>query len=326
MEPILNKAEISELLTAIKDGRVSLDLDEQEQAQVLECTPINIFQLSRPDSEQFRVPNFDIILDTFCRYYSTSLTNQLQLNFSISRTSLETYEFQKFMAEKCRPGAIGILDLQPLKHGALIIFDSKISFSLIEIMLGASAEIESLQLNRWLTTIELNVLKTIIADACRDLDKSFSTLIDLQSSLIKLENNARLVSIVEPEAEIIVGTFLVKVGEYAGEVHLVFPFVTLEPLREKLKELTNIATKTTSSWYDLLSDEVMEVAATITAQSGTIQLTIREMLSLEEGDILRLDYDPNTPLKVLVADKYKFYAIPGTHNGMKAISITGEIT
>jgi len=228
METILNKSEIAELLKAIKEGKVSLDLDEQEQAQALECTPVNLFQLQLPDAEQFRIPNFDIILDIFCRYYTTSLTNQLQLNFSISRTSLETYEFQKFMAEKCHPGAIGILDLHPLKHGALIVFDAKISFALIEIMLGASAEIEALLLNRWLTTIELNVLKTIITDTCRDLDKAFASLIDLHSSLIKLENNARLVSIVEPEAEIIVGTLLVKVGEYTGEIHLIFPFVTLE--------------------------------------------------------------------------------------------------
>jgi len=324
MEAILNKSEIAELLKAIKEGKVSLDLDEQEQA--LECTPVNLFQLQLPDAEQFRIPNFDIILDIFCRYYTTSLTNQLQLNFSISRTSLETYEFQKFMAEKSHPGAIGILDLHPLKHGALIVFDAKISFALIEIMLGASSDIEALQLNRWLTTIELNVLKTIITDTCRDLDKSFSSLIDLHSSLIKLENNARLVSIVEPEAEIIVGTFLVKVGEYTGEIHLVFPFVTLEPLRDKLKELLSITTKTTSNWYKLLSDEVHNVAATVTAQSGTINLSIRELLSLEEGDILRIDYDPNKPVKVLIEDKYKFYAIPGTHNGMKAISLTGDIS
>jgi len=71
---------------------------------------------------------------------------------------------------------------------------------------------------------------------------------------------------------------------------------------------------------------VRNVAATVTAQSGTINLSIRELLSLEEGDILSIDYDPNKPVKVLVEDKYKFYAIPGTHNGMKAISLTGNIS
>jgi flagellar motor switch protein FliM len=68
---------------------------------------------------------------------------------------------------------------------------------------------------------------------------------------------------------------------------------------------------------------VQEVPATITALSGNITLSINQILHLCEGDILNLDYDPNAPLKVLVEDKVKFLAIPGTHNGKKAISLTG---
>ncbi len=325
MDPILKKSEIANLLKAIRDGRVSLDLEENEQSSFLACSPLNLFQLARPDREQFRIPNFDIILDIFCRSYATSLTNQLQRTFSITRSALETFEFQKFMADKNQPGGIGILDMPPLKHGALIIIDPKLSFSLIEIMLGAANDLQSPQLDRRLTTIELNILKTILTDACRDLNKAFFQLLDLDTTLIKLENNARLVSIVEPEAEVIVGTLLVKVGEYSGEIHLVFPYVTLEPLRDLLRELLNITTISRGTWQDVLEDEVLEVPAGITAQSGILTLSIQQVLDMEPGDILELDYDPGSPLKVLVEEKVKFSAIPGTHNGKKAISLTGII-
>jgi len=323
METILSKTDIADLLNAIRDGKVSHDIDDSEQDRFLECSPVNLFHLARPDSEQFRIPNFDIILDLFCRHYSTSLTNQLQKTFSINRTGLETVEFQKFMATKSNPGAIGILDMSPLKYGSLIFFDPKLSFSLIETMLGTSTELEPLNLDRWLTTIELNIVKSIIQDACSSLDKAFSQLLELKTTLIKVENSARLVSIVEPESEVIVGTFLVKVGDLSGEIHLVFPFATLEPLRELLKELLNIATASKGNWQDIIEDEVKETAAIVTAQSGTMSLSIEQLLNLKEGDILDLDYDPNSPLKVLVEDKLKFFAIPGTHNGKKAISLTG---
>lgn len=325
MDSILKKSEITDLLNAIRDGKVSLDLDENEQNSFLACSPLNLFQLARPDREQFRIPNFDIILDVFCRSYATSLTNQLQRTFSITRTALETFEFQKFMADKNQPGGIGIFDMPPLKHGALIIIDPKLSFSLIEIMLGASSDLDSPQLDRKLTTIELNILKTVLTDACRDLNKAFFQLLDLDTTLIKLENNARLVSIVEPEAEVIVGTLLVKVGEYSGEIHLVFPYATLEPLRDLLRELLNISTTNRGTWQDVLEDEVLEIPAGIIAQSGIITLSVNQILNMELGDILSLDYDPSAPLKVLVEEKVKFSAIPGTHNGKKAISLTGII-
>ncbi len=325
MESILKKSEIVDLLSAIREGKVSLDLEERAQSAFLACSPINLFQLARPDREQFRIPNFDIIMDIFCRLYATSLTNQLQRTFSITRVALETFEFQKFMADKNQPGGIGILDMPPLKHGALIIIDPKLSFSMIEIMLGASSDLESPQLDRRLTTIELTILKTILTDACRDLNKAFSQLLDLRTSLIKLENNARLVSIVDPEAEVIVATLLVKVGEYSGEIDLVFPYATLEPLRDLLRELLNISTTTRGTWQDVLEEEVQDIPAIITAQSGTITLSVKQLLNTEIGDILYLNYDPNAPLKVLVEEKMKFSATPGTHNGQKAISLTGVI-
>ncbi len=325
MDSILKKSEISELLNAIREGKVSLDLDADEQESFLACSPINLFQLTRPDREQFRIPNFDIILDLFCRSYATSLTNQLQRTFSITRTALDTHEFQKFMADKTQTGGIGILDMPPLKYGALIIIDPKLSFSMIEIMLGAASDMDSPSLERNLTTIELSILKTILTDVCRDLDKAFSQLLELNTSLIKLENNARLVSIVEPEAEVIVGTLLVKVGELSGQIYLVFPYATLEPLRDLLRELLSIATVTRGTWQDVLEDEIQDVPSIVTAQSGTITLSVQQVLNMETGDILDLNYDPSAPLKVLVDEKVKFFAIPGTHNGKKAISLTGIV-
>jgi flagellar motor switch protein FliM len=322
MEPTLSRAEIADLLKAIHEGQVSLALDEAQE-DFLHCTPVNLFQLARPDKEQFRIPNFDIILDTFCRYYGTSLTNQLQRTFSVTRVSLETFEFQKFMADKSKPGSIGILDLPPLKQGALIIFDPKLSFSMLEIMLGASSDIESLELDRNLTTIELNILKSSMDDACLDIDKAFSQLLDIKSHLIKVENNPRLVSIVDPEGEVIVGTLLVKAGQYSGHVHLVFPFTTLEPLRDLLKELLNISTQTKSNWYEIIEEQLQDMPVSVIAQSGTIEMNVRKVLNLQVGDIIGLDYDPTSPIQVLVENSPKYYAIPGTHNGKKAISLKG---
>jgi flagellar motor switch protein FliM len=324
MDAILKKSEISDLLRAIREGKVSLDLDENEQDAFLACSPVNLFQLARPDKELFRIPNFDIILDAFCRLYSISLTNQLQRTTHVTRTALDTFTFQDFMADKGQVGGIGILDMPPLKYGALIIVNPKLSFAMIEIMLGASSDMESPHLERRLTTIELTILKTILLDACKDLNKSFAQLLEMQTSLVKLENSARLVSIVEPEAEVIVGTFEINVAEYSGEIHLVFPYATLEPLRELLREMVSIST-TRGTWQDILEDQIQDVPSMITAQSGIITLSVNQILNMEIGDILDLNYDPSAPLKVLVDEIAKFSAIPGTHNGKKAISLTGVI-
>jgi flagellar motor switch protein FliM len=324
VEPILTKQQIAELLTAIKEGKVSTDLGTDDRtAFAIDAKPLNLFQLGTFDEEQLRVPNFDIILDAFCQNYSISLTNQLQRTFTISKTGIDTVHFQEFLLENKDVGAIGVLNLTPLKYGALIMIDRQLAFSMVEIMLGASTDLDSLQLNRKLTTIELNVLKSVINSACSDLDRAFKPLLELKSSLYKVESNSRMVSITDPDSEILVSSFSVAIGEYAAEFKLVFPIATLEPLREQLKELLNVNKAKQGLWTDIISEELQDIAMTLVAQSGTISLTVNQLLKLKEGQVIDLDYDPNTPLKILVENKLKFFAIPGVLNGKKAISLTG---
>lgn len=324
MEPILSKQEIADLLAAIRDGKISIDLDRDSSgSQFLDSTPVNLFQLARSTTDQGRFPNFDIILDAFSRNYSISLTNMLQRTFTVARKTLDIFHFQQYLTEKTKPAAIGILNLTPLKHGALMIFDPKLSFSLIEIMLGASPDLGPLKLDRELTTIELNILKTAFSGACNDLNRAFTPILNLESSLLKVENNARLVSITEPDAEILVVAFVMRIGEFSGEFDLIFPISSLEPLKVPLKELVNINANKKSSWRDQIEEDIKELTTTIIAQSGVINIPVNKILSLKTGDILDIDYDPNTPLKVLVEDTLKFFARPGTHNGKKAISLTG---
>ena len=324
MEPILTKLEIAELLTAIKQGKISTDLETGESSPFgKDAKPLNLFQISAFDKEQVRIPNFDIILDAFCQNYSISLTNQLQRTFTITKTGIDSFQFQEFLLENKNIGAIGVLNLAPLKYGALLIIDQELSFSMIEIMLGASTDLGPLKLKRKLTTIELSVLKTVMTNACNDLDRSFKPLLDLQSALLKVENNSRLVSITDPDSEILVSRLSVTIGDITGEIKLVFPIATLEPLREQLKELLNVNKSKQGLWTDFITEELYDMTTTIIAQSGTISLTINRLLELKEGEIVDLDYDPNAPLKVLVEDKLKFFAIPGVLNGKKAISLTG---
>lgn len=323
MEPILNKQEISDLLNAIRQGKVSLDVNDITEHRP--CEDINLFQLARPVADKLKVPNFDIIVDNFARNYSVSLSNQLQRTISITRVKLQTIDFQTFFEELPNPGAIGMLEMPPLKQSALILFNPALSYTLIEILLGASNEGETLQLTREPSTIELNVLKVILDLACKDVDKAFSPLTDLATSLVKVENSPRLMSVTEPDSEVITCTLQVKIGKDTGEIRMVFPFSSLEVLYEDFKNLLRIDSPSSITWYDTLSEEVKNMTTEIKAQSGVIKMSIGDVLKMKVGDVLDIDYDPNSPLRVLIENQPKFHAIPGTHNGQKAISLTGVI-
>ena len=81
---------------------------------------------------------------------------------------------------------------------------------------------------------------------------------------------------------------------------MVFPLSTLEPVREPLKDLLSVKTSAQNLWHDTLQREACEIYTQIIAQSGVINLTVGDVARLQPGDIIDLDYDPNSPLRVLV--------------------------
>ncbi|OQX20579.1 MAG: hypothetical protein BWK76_00755 [Desulfobulbaceae bacterium A2] len=329
MEPILSKEEIADLLAAVKEGRVTTDFTDEERPLRVAGRPIAgkgldlcQFYLQAGKSEK-RIPNFDLTLDIFSQNYGISLTNNLQRNFQVRRQSIDTRIFQESLTEFKNQGAIGVLSLEPLKHGALLHFDTPLSFALVEIMLGAAAGSEATAMDRPLTTIELNVLRGLMAGACLDLQRAFRSLTDLSPSLLKVDNNSRMVNIIEPDGEVLVARFTIKVGGQQGDMRLIFPYVSLEPLREKFRNIASISS-TSNTWTSILLKAALEMPGEIRVRSGLLTMTIREVQEMRCGDVIPLTYNPDHPLAILVGDKPKFAAIPGERNGKKAVHITGR--
>lgn len=332
VEPILSKAEIADLLAAIKSGRVSTELVEDGRAvshRLLHAAEIDLFRTYERTrgSGEMRVPNLDIVLDSFARKFSTSLTNTLMRNFIVEREDITTTNFQQSLLDLKSQGAVGIYGISPLKHGCLFHFDTLMAFTLLEIMLGSSRSSESLPLDRNLTTIEMFVLKTIMQDICNELQAAMRPVVELQAQLTKVENNFRLVNIVEPEVEVLVTRFNIQLGnELCGQMRLIIPYLTLEPLREKFKALVTITQAAANTWTEIIARETLEMESQVIARSGLITMTIRRILGLQPGDIIDLQYDPDRPLTVLVEDQPLFLAIPGERNGKKAFHVTGRYT
>jgi flagellar motor switch protein FliM len=328
MEPILSKEEISDLLAALKSGKISTDSIDDDHLQAprfLLAKEVDLFQTYQHASAsgEMRIPNFDIVIDMFARNFSTTLTNTLQKTFTVERQDIASVTFQQSLQDLSNQGAVGIFNTDPLKYGCLFHFDTYMAFTLLEIMLGSTSG-ERVNITRALTTIEINILKNTMEGISKDLVKAFLPIAPLKPSLTKIENNFRLVNIVDADTEVLVTTFNISIGgEKAGQMRFIIPYLTVEPFREAFREMVTI-TQASSNWSAIITREAMEMDCTVIARSGLIGMTIRKILGLRPGDIIDLGYDPNQPLTIVVEDQEKFRAVPGERNGKKAFHITGS--
>ncbi len=324
MENYLTQKEINELIASIQRGEIDLEAESEVSDSGCGLKKLDLFK--GQGSAKGRIVNFDIILDSFARHSGISQANRLKQTVSVKRVAIETEIFENFIRNLQEHGIIAVLRFEPLESGGLLILDSTLAFGLIEIMMGANTENKLHIPDREMSVIEMSILADVVNDMCRDWGKAFEPLEEkMECSLMQVETNPRMVNIVTPDTEILISRFSVNAGNLFGQMSFVMPYFALEPYKEQLKDrMLNIASLVSSrTWDSQLKSELLQVSTVLKARFDLLHLPLRQILNLQEGDVITLERDQDDPLDLLVEERPKFRAVAGTSNGRKAVGITG---
>jgi len=217
---------------------------------------------------------------------------------------------------------MAIFKLEPLKGAALLAMDSTLAFCLVDSILGGTSR-NTLSLNRLFTTLELRLAETVLADVFADLEKAWAPLYPAKINLLRMEMNPRLVTIVPPEYQVVTMTVKVHIEETVGTMIFVVPIMTIEPIRDKLKEGMQFDLMAIDpQWSFRLSSEILDAPMEVAVELGNSTISLRELLDLEVGDTIMLDKPCTSELTVKVEGVPKYQAIPGIRHGNKALQIS----
>ncbi|MBQ3670413.1 MAG: FliM/FliN family flagellar motor switch protein, partial [Treponema sp.] len=82
----------------------------------------------------------------------------------------------------------------------------------------------------------------------------------------------------------------------------------------------------TTQYLDILKEKLSDVDMDVVAEIGTIDLSIRDVLALRVGDVVRLStVRVGDPLTLSVGNKKKFYCQPGVVGKKMAVQVIGKI-
>lgn len=328
MERILSKEEIAELLSAVRRGDVRTETPAEaavEDGPEVISRTINLADMQGPGN--WRLDNFDIILDGFAQNLSASLGNRIQRAAQVQRASMESTEFGLFVQEIAEKSVVAQMRLDPVRWGGLLVFDPMLSYALVELLAGGSSEGSLSVPKRVMTPIELSLVRGIATLVCPEMAKAFRPLDEIECGLVRTETNPRLVKLVPQDAGVLVATFDVTIEKWTGKMKLIIPHQSLEPYRDKLMQgaVTMPPAVQSSHWRQVLKEELFNTHVGITAQAATVSLRVRDILALEVGDVIDLGVNPDAPLDLMVEGKAKFKGLAGLRDGRKAVRLTGCI-
>ncbi len=325
MTEILSQDEIDELLSAISTGEVE---SEESTKEATEQKKVKIYDFKRPDKfSKDQIRTLQMMHETFARLTTTSLSAQLRTLVSVHVASVDQLTYEEFVRSIPNPTTLGIINMDPLKGSAILEVDPSITFTIIDRLFGGLGE--PIKINRELTDIEMSVMENIIVRILSNLRESWSTVIDLRPRLGNIETNPQFAQIVPPNDMVVLVTLETKVGEVEGMMNFCIPYITIEPIIAKLSAqywYSSIRKGSTSENIEVIRKRLEVVTLPVIVELGSIDITVREILSLKKGDVINLvNTKLNSDMKVKVTDKVKFLARPGVVGHKKAVQITGIV-
>ncbi len=320
MEKILTKAEIEALLNAVFDGRI----EPEKELSKSEGTAVN-YDLFNTEAYRSFVPNLDIVYDGYIRYNRITMSNRLRKVVEIKKQGAKSYKFDDFLQTLPSPVCMAIFKLEPLKGAALLAMDSSLAYALVDSVLGGTSR-SSINLSRLFTTLELRLIEKVVEDMMADLEKAWAPLYPAKLNILRMEMNPRLVNIVPPEYQVVTMTMKIHIEESVGTMIFAVPFMTIEPLRDKLKEGMQFDLMAIDpQWSYRLSSEILEAPMEVAVELGNSSISLRDLLELAVGDTIMLDKPCTSELAVKVEGVPKYMGIPGVRHGNKAIQLSNVL-
>lgn len=324
MTEVLSQDEIDQLLTAISAG----DVEAEEVPKPAEQRKIKIYDFKRPDKfskEQIRTVS--IMHETFARLTTTSLSAQLRSLVQVHVASVDQLTYEEFIRSIPNPTTLAVINMDPLKGSAILEIDPAITFSIIDRLFGGKGE--SAKVTRDLTDIEQSVMEGIIVRVLGNMREAWSQVIDLRPRLGQIETNPQFAQIVPPTEMVVLVTLETKVGDVEGMMNFCIPYLTIEPIISKLSAqywYSSVRRGATTENLNILRERLSTVEVTVVAEVGSMQLTVREVLALSVGDVIRLpDVRASDPMVLKIGNQPKFLCKPGVVGKKLAVQIIKKL-
>ena len=318
MSDILSQDEIDALLHGVDD--VVDDAPEQPKSQ-----GVKAFDFSSQDRiVRGRMPTLELINERFARHMRISLFNMMRRTAEVSINSVQMLKFGEYVHTLFVPTSLNMVRFRPLKGTALITLEARLVFILVENFFGGDGRFPNKVEVREFTPAERRIIQILLKLIFGDYKEAWGPVMDVEFDYLDSEVNPAMANIVSPTEVIVVSSFHIELDGGGGDFHVAMPYSMLEPIRELLDAgVQSDKGDTDVRWSKALRDEIMDVKVELRAKLLETELTLRELMELQPGDIIPVEMPEN--LLVFVEDLPTFHAKMGRTKDNVALKITDKL-
>ena len=251
-----------------------------------------------------RLPMLEIVFDRLVRLLTTSLRNFTSDNVEVSLDRITSVRFGDYLNSIPLPAILGVFKAEEWDNFGLVTVNSSLIYSMIDVLLGGRRGQTAIRIEgRPYTTIETSLVKRMVEVVLADAELAFKPLSPVKFNIDRLETNPRFAAISRPANAAILVRLRIDMEDRGGEVELLLPYATIEPIRGVLLQMfMGEKFGRDPIWEGHLATEIGQAEIEVDAVLYEAKLPLKRMMKLEVGDTLLLELKPDALVTVRCGD------------------------
>src|SRR5688500_16404103 len=286
---------------------------------------VHVYDFKRPErvsKDQMRA--LEALHEGFGRNFGAALSGYLRTIVEVSSAQIQQRTYTQFIRSLPNPAVFNLLKAEQLDGLLCLEISPLIIYPIIDRLLGGSnADLFIPQ--RPLTQIEQRLVQRITDRATHHLSEAWSNLTPVNFKVEDFESNPQLVQIVPPNETVVVVGFELKMGNRAGTMSLCIPYNVIEPIMGVLAAQNWFSYQRKGGQEDhlrKLTKNVHNAPVEVRAFLAQTTIKLRELLSLQIGDVITTEKECSADVLVQVEGRNKFLAQVGQLRGNRAVRVT----
>jgi flagellar motor switch protein FliM len=178
--------------------------------------------------------------------------------------------------------------------------DSSLIYSIVDVLLGGRRGTAAMRIEgRPYTTIEQTLVERMIAVILKDMSAAFEPLSPTNFTFDRLETNPRFATIARPPNAAVLIKLRIDMEDRGGRLELLYPYATLEPVRELLlQRFMGEKFGRDSIWETHLATELWSADLQLRAVLDEQVMSLRDVMNLQVGQTIQLNVTPQDSLEM----------------------------
>jgi flagellar motor switch protein FliM len=216
--------------------------------------------------------------------------------------------------------------MEPLRGHALLVLDSKLVFTFVDIFLGGRGKSSFKVEGREFTTIESRLIRKVADLIFTDLEKAWSMVHPVSVRLVRSEINPQFVGVVQPTDLVIMVPFGMELDQSTGQIHFCIPYSMVEPIKGKLYSgYQSDHLEIDHSWGERLVDRIQSAEVEVVVELGRRNIMVQDFFKLSVGEVLPLGNEVTDFITARVGGVPKFLGRAGVVGANKAFQVEERI-